>query len=146
MLQVKAQYELKAPRQRVWEHLLDTGTLQACIPGCERLTPSAVPDQYDVVMRVGVSAIKGTYTGKVVLTVVEPLQRYRLQVEGKGAGGFVRGEGVLTLHERGESTWVEVEGRVTLGGLLAGLGQRVAGGVARLLLDTFFACLQKRLG
>lgn len=97
-------------------------------------------------MKVGVAAFKGTYSGKVTVAVVEAPQRYRLQVEGKGTGGFVRGDAVLTLHEQGTHTLVEVQGQVSLGGLIAGVGQRVAGGVARLLMDNFFACLQKRLG
>jgi carbon monoxide dehydrogenase subunit G len=62
-------------------------------------------------MTVGVAVFRGRYTGKVVVRDVEPFHRYRLEVEGRGAGGVVHGEGVITLQEDGEGTRVAVEGQ-----------------------------------
>jgi carbon monoxide dehydrogenase subunit G len=146
VIPVRGQYHLRGRLHQVWELLLDPEALRACLPGCEGLVPTPVPHHYEVVMTVGVAVFRGRYTGKVVVRDVEPFHRYRLEVEGRGAGGVVHGEGVITLQEDGEGTRVAVEGQVRLGGLIAGMGQRVAGGVARMLMDHFFACVQKRLG
>jgi carbon monoxide dehydrogenase subunit G len=40
---------------------------------------------------------------------------------------------------------VDVSGTVQIRGLIARVGQRLIGGVAKMMLDRFFACLQSKL-
>jgi len=40
--------------------LLDPKALQAAMPGCERFVEVA-PSSYDVTIKIGIAAIKGTY-------------------------------------------------------------------------------------
>jgi hypothetical protein len=89
-------------------------------------------------MKVGVGAIKGTFEGKVRLTDQEPPNRYRMAVEGKGGPGFVRGDAAMSLSDIEGGTRVTYDADVQVGGLIASVGQRMLGGVSRMMLDQFF--------
>jgi carbon monoxide dehydrogenase subunit G len=96
-------------------------------------------------MTVGVAAIKGTYKGKVAIVDRQPPQQYTLEVEGSGGPGFVKGTAVISLAPEGEGTQVSVAGDGQVGGMLAGVGQRMLPGVAKMLMNQFFDCLKARL-
>lgn len=118
--------------------------LAHCIPGCEKLDPIG-PDQYEAVMKVGVGAIRGTYKGKVTVQEQQPPNHYRLSVEGSGGAGFVKGHALIDLASEGDTTIVSVKGESQVGGPVAGVGQRMLGGVAKMQMDQFFGCMQKQL-
>jgi carbon monoxide dehydrogenase subunit G len=90
-------------------------------------------------MKVGVGPVKGTFDGKVRLFDQQPPQRYRMAVEGSGAPGFVRGEAVMELSDVDGGTRVKYDADVQVGGLIASVGQRLLGGVSRMMLDQFFS-------
>ena len=139
-MKVEGAYTFPAPPQQVWDLLLDPDSLRQCIPGGETLTETS-PDHWDAVMKVGVAAIKGTYKGKVAIVEKQPPTMYTLQVEGSGGPGFVKGSAKITLEGSGEATSVKVEGDGQVGGMLAGVGQRMLPGVAKMLMNQFFECL-----
>ncbi len=143
-MKVEGSYTFDAPRDRVWSVLLDPASLQGCIPGCETMTTTG-EDQYEAVMKVGVAAIRGTYKGKVRIADKQEPDRYKLLVEGSGGPGFVRGEAQIELVDQGGSTLINVQGDGQVGGTVAGVGQRMLGGVAKMLMGQFFECLRKRL-
>ena len=95
-----------------------------------------------VARRIG---LPGTYQGTVELTDKTLHESYRLVMEGHGRPGFVKGTSVIALRAAGAVTAVDVSGAVHTGGPIARLGQRLIGGVAKMTLDRFFACLQKKL-
>jgi carbon monoxide dehydrogenase subunit G len=144
-MEISGSYTFNAPRDRVWALLMDPGVLSSCIPGCDRFEPDG-EDRYQVTLTVGLAAITGTYTGTVVLTDRIEHTSYRLLVEGQGRPGFVRGTSVIALRDDGSTTTVDVTGTVQTGGLIARVGQRLIGGVAKMMLDRFFACLQAKVG
>jgi carbon monoxide dehydrogenase subunit G len=47
--------------------------------------------------------------------------------------------------DQGQSTLVNVRGDGQVGGTVAGVGQRMLGGVAKMLMGQFFDCLKKQL-
>jgi carbon monoxide dehydrogenase subunit G len=144
-MKVEGVYSFPGPAEKVWDLLLDPESLRGCIPGVETLTETG-PDHWDAVMRVGVAAIKGTYKGKVGIIDKQPPNSYTLQIEGSGGPGFVKGVAKITLEPSGEGTTVKVEGDGQVGGMLAGVGQRMLPGVAKMLMNQFFECLIARLG
>jgi carbon monoxide dehydrogenase subunit G len=137
-------YTFKAPIDRVWDLLMDPNAISSCIPGCDRFEPDGV-DRYQVTLSVAMAAITGTYQGTVELTDKTRHESYRLVMEGHGRPGFVKGTSVISLRAAGDVTAVDVSGAVHTGGPIARLGQRLIGGVAKMTLDRFFACLQKKL-
>ena len=139
-MKVEGAYTFPGNPQQVWDLLLDPESLRQCIPGVETLTETS-PDHFDAVMRVGVAAIKGTYKGKVAILDKTAPSGYTLQVEGSGGPGFVKGTAKITLEQAGDSTSVKVDGDGQVGGMLAGVGQRMLPGVAKMLMNQFFECL-----
>jgi carbon monoxide dehydrogenase subunit G len=138
-------YTFDAPPDRVWNLLMDPAAISSCIPGCDKFEPDG-EDRYAVTLTVGLAAITGTYNGTVVLSDKTVNTSYRLVVEGQGRAGFVKGSSVIALRPVGESTAVDVTGAVHTGGPIARVGQRLIAGVAKMMMDRFFACLQSKLG
>jgi carbon monoxide dehydrogenase subunit G len=136
-MKIEGAHEISAPRQKVWEAFLDPERLKQAIPGCERLE-AVGEDEYKATMKVGVAAVKGTFEGKVRLADKQPPDSYRMGVEGSGGPGFVRGEAVITLSDTNTGTRVAYSADVQVGGLIAGVGQRMLGGVSKMMADQFF--------
>ena len=143
-MDITGSYTFNAAPDRVWELLMNPAVLASCIPGCEGFEPDG-DDRYRVKLSVGLAAITGSYDGTVVLVDKEPPRSYRLIVEGQGRPGFVKGSSAIALRAEGGATAVEVTGSVQTGGTIARLGQRLVGGVAKMMMDRFFACLQSKL-
>ena len=144
-MKIEGSYDIAAPRDRVWAALLDPKLLAEALPGCEKLE-AAGEGQFKSVMKVGVGPIKGTFEGKVRLADLEPPNRYRMAVEGTGAPGFVRGDAVIDLADaEAGTTRVNYNADVQVGGLIASVGQRMLGGVSRMMLDQFFGRMTELL-
>ncbi len=143
-MRLQGRYEFKAPREAVWRVLLDREALAKGMPGCQRLDEVG-PDAYEATLRVGVASVKGVYTGRITITDTVPPERYRMIIEGSGAQGFLKGEGAITLVEADGRTVLTYDGEAQVGGLLAGIGQRMLGGVSKLLVRLFFHGMAKQL-
>ena len=134
-------YTFDAAPARVWDLLMDPAVISACIPGCQGMEPDG-EDRYKVKLTVAIAAITGGYEGTVVISEKVAPSSYRLTVEGQGKPGFAKGNSAITLRAEGEKTVVDVTGTVQTGGPIARVGQRLIGGVSKMMLDRFFACLQ----
>ncbi|MGH7278047.1 MAG: SRPBCC family protein [Candidatus Rokuibacteriota bacterium] len=143
-MKIEGSHEIPAPRQKVWDAFLDPDQLRQAIPGCEKLEAIGT-DEYKATMKIGVAAVKGTFEGKVRLTDKSPPESYRMAVEGSGGPGFVRGETVITLSDAGGGTRVSYSADVQVGGLIAGVGQRMLGGVSKMMADQFFTKMSQLL-
>jgi carbon monoxide dehydrogenase subunit G len=124
--------------------LLDPDAIKASMPGCERFEPTG-PETYDITLRVGIAAIKGTYTGTVQVTDRNPRDNYRLVVSGNGKPGSVQGDAVLSLSDEGANTVVHYSGGVKAQGAIARLGSRLLGGAAKLMIGQFFKAMEKQV-
>jgi len=136
-LKIEGKYTLNAPRERVWQVLLDAKIMAQCIPGCESLN-EIESDQYEAVMKVGVASVKGTYKGKVSIKEKKPPSHYVLSGEGSGGPGFMRGDMAIDLEEQDGKTLLKYSTDAQVGGLVAAIGQRMLNGVAKMMVDQFF--------
>jgi uncharacterized protein len=143
-MEITSSYEFPAPPERVWELLMDPAAIASCIPGCGALVPDG-EQRYRATLEIVMSAITGSYEGTVELADVVPHQSYRLLVEGKGRPGFVKGDAVITLRPEMIGTIVEVRGTVHTGGPIARMGQRLIGGIAKMMQDRFFSCMMGKI-
>jgi carbon monoxide dehydrogenase subunit G len=143
-MELNGSYTFDAPPARVWDLLMDPAVISSCIPGCEAFEPDGV-DRYKVKLTVGIAAITGAYDGVVALSDKVAPSSYRLTVEGQGKPGFAKGNSSIALRADGDKTIVEVTGTVQTGGPIARVGQRLIGGVSKMMLDRFFACLQGKV-
>ena len=143
-MKIEGSADIPAPREKVWEAFLDPNILAQALPGCEKLEAIG-PNEYKATMKVGVAAIKGTFEGKVKLSNLEPPNRYRMAVEGSGGPGFVRGEAGMQMSDVEGGTKVSYDADVQVGGLIASVGQRMLGGVTKMMLDQFFTKMTELL-
>ncbi len=143
-MKIEGTYTFQAPQQRVWEVLNNPAYLQQALPGCEKLEETE-PGKYDLYLKIGIAAVKGKYKGKMEIADPQPPNKVRLVGEGKGLPGYVKGEAIVSLTTEGEGTQLAYDGDVQVGGLLAGVGQRMIGGVAKMMLEHFFKNVEKVL-
>ena len=143
-MEITGSYPFKAAPERVWALLMDPDVISSCIPGCDRFEPVG-EDRYRVRLAVALAAITGSYEGTIVITDKVPHSSYRLTADGQGKPGFVKGDSAISLRAEGDTTVVDVRGTVQTGGPIARLGQRLVGGVAKMMMDRFFGCLQGKI-
>ncbi len=144
-MDVHGTHTFAAPRERVWQLLLDPDAIRNALPGVKEFRQVG-EDEFEATMGIGVGAIKGTYSGKVKLSDQEPITRYRLTVEGSGRPGFLKGDGVIQLEEKEGSTLVTYNGQAQVGGMIASVGQRLVMASAQLVIGQFFKAMERQLG
>ena len=140
-MKIEGTQELHAPRDRVYSALTDPEVLSRCIPGCESLEKTAA-DTYSATLKAGVGSIKGTFKGEVHLEDMRPPEHYHIVVQGKGAMGFAKGSAVFDLEEKDGATVIKYSGELQIGGTIAGVGQRMIQGAAKMMASRFFAALE----
>lgn len=143
-MKLEGKYTYKASQQQVWDLFNNPEHLKKAIPGCQKLEERE-PGKYEALSKIGIAAVKGTYSGKFEVLDAEPPNRYRLIGEGSGTPGFVKGEGLMEFSQEGENTVVTYRGEVQVGGLIAGVGQRLIGGIAKMMIKEFFRKMKKGL-
>jgi carbon monoxide dehydrogenase subunit G len=136
-LKIGGAYTVPLDRQLAYARLQDPEILAKCMPGCDHLSRIG-EDEYEMKMKMVISSVKGLFGGKVRLADQSPPDSFRLLVEGSGKVGFVKGEGVLTLSPVDAATEVRYEGEVQIGGMIAGVGQRLLDVTAKLIIKKFF--------
>jgi len=140
-MNIEATHEIKVPRERVYAALVDPEVLRHAIPGCESL--EKVDDNlYTATMKAGIGAIKGTFKGDVRLEDMRPPEHYRIVVQGKGGMGFAKGAADFDLEDKDGGTLIRYSGEMQIGGSIAGVGQRMIQGAAKMMASQFFAKLE----
>ncbi|TKT78165.1 carbon monoxide dehydrogenase subunit G [Aquamicrobium sp. LC103] len=132
-------------RQKLWEALNDPDVLTRCIPGCKAMTETA-PDAYRVEMQLRVAAVGGSFEGAIALKDKEPPSVCTISVSGQGTLGNGKGDArfeIVELEDGGSR--LDYSGVGEVGGLVAGVGQRILGSVSRNLIGRFFTGLRKEL-
>src|SRR5689334_13103037 len=106
-MDITGTYTFNAPTARVWDLLMDPGTIASCIPGCEELQPDG-ENRYRARLKVALAAMTGSYDGTIVLSDIVPPEHYVLTVEGQGRPGFAKGSATISLRAEGTTTIVDV--------------------------------------
>jgi len=140
-MNIEATHEIKARREQVYAALIDPEVLRLAIPGCESLEKIG-DDLYTATMKAGIGAIRGTFKGEVRLEDMRPPEHYRIVVQGKGAMGFAKGSADFDLEEKDGGTLIRYSGEMQIGGSIAGVGQRMVQGAAKMMASQFFAKLE----
>ncbi|MCC6394099.1 MAG: carbon monoxide dehydrogenase subunit G [Bryobacterales bacterium] len=142
-MKIHGSHRLPVGRERAYALLQNPEILAACMPGCEALV-KVDEDLYEMKMKMALAAISGQFAGKVRIGDRNPVESFRLIVEGTGKIGFMKGEGLLRLREEGAETEVAYEGDVHVGGTIASVGQRLLDTTSKMLIKRFFDKLNER--
>lgn len=145
-MEIKGEYKIAAPREKVFAALNDPAILQACIPGCESLEKTSDTEmKAKVRMRIG--PVSAAFSGKVTLSDLDPPNGYRISGEGQGgAAGFAKGGAVVALKEDGSDTILTYNVDAQVGGKIAQVGARLIDGTAKKLADEFFSKFATMVG
>lgn len=135
---------LHADRERVFAALTDPGVLARSIPGCESLDLTG-EDSYAMTVSAGVGAIRGRYDGQVTLTDLVRPEGYVMNARGAGGAGTVDATCRIELIADGEQTQLSYSADATVGGAVAGVGQRMISAVAKRMAGQFFSTVDDEL-
>jgi carbon monoxide dehydrogenase subunit G len=145
-MEIKGEYKIAAPREKVFAALNDPAILQACIPGCESLEKTS-DTEMKAKVRLRIGPVSATFTGKVTLSDIDPPNGYKISGEGQGGvAGFAKGGAVVTLRGDGGATVLDYTVDAQVGGKIAQVGARLIDGTARKLSDEFFGKFAATIG
>ena len=145
-LEMKGEYSLPVAQSELWRLLNDPEVLAKIIPGCNTVRMVAT-DRYEMGMKVQVGSVSGEYLGNVEIFEKQEPSHYIMTIEGQGSIGFMKGSAAFDLEACGENrSLLRYAGSAEVGGVVAGVGQRVLSGVAKFLAGRFFKSLEKHIG
>lgn len=144
-LEMKGEYVLPVQQAELWRLLNDPEVLAKIIPGCNTVRLVGI-DRYEMGLKLQVGSVSGEYMGSVAISDKDEPLHYVLSVEGQGSIGFMKGSAAFDLEPQGEgASMLRYAGSAEVGGVVAGVGQRVLSGVAKFLAGRFLKALAKHI-
>ncbi|MBI3982260.1 MAG: carbon monoxide dehydrogenase subunit G [Gemmatimonadetes bacterium] len=145
-LELSGAPEIAAPRERVWERLLDAEFVGKCAPGVRSV--KVVDDtHYKVTAGLGVGAVKLTFVLDVELSDLDPPISAKMAARGRAAGSEVRVESSVALEtpaaNRTRLSWTVA---ADVHGTVVSVGARLLKGTAGKLADGFWKKFAKAVG
>lgn len=142
VVHLSGEKQFPAGPAETYQLLTDPSVISKAMPGLKSLEEDGA-NHYKAVMEVGVAGIKGTYDGEMEMSDIAPGEHFKLLLKGEGPMGFMEADVSVSLTEEGEGTKVTYDGEAKVGGKVAGVGQRMLSGVAKLLVNQFFSGVLK---
>jgi carbon monoxide dehydrogenase subunit G len=130
--------------ETLWTALNDPAVLKKCIPGCKDMIPDG-EDRYKLVLNLKVASVGGSFEGEISLSEKAPPEQCKLTVSGAGTLGNGNGAATFSLTPQANETLMRYSGEGEIGGLVAGVGQRILKGVAKHLIGQFFTALRREV-
>ena len=143
-MKITGSYTIDAPQEQVWAALNDMEVLARIVPGCERLEQVG-ENEFEGTVKIGIQAIKGSYSGKIRLEDIQPPRHYKLVASGRSASGVVDGAGSVDLSEQDGKTVLNYSGDAQIGGTLASVGQRLIEGASKQLINQSLKALVEQI-
>jgi carbon monoxide dehydrogenase subunit G len=133
-VRIEGEYVFQGPREEVWEVVRDPEVLATALPGTQSLDQVS-ENEYEGKMNIRVGPVAGVFSGRIVVSDEVPPESCTLSVEGKGSPGFVKGTGHVKLIDQGEdTTLMQYDGDLQVGGRLASVGQRLIDTVGKSII------------
>lgn len=136
-MKFEGETRVSGARPVVWAALMEPGVIERCTPGCQSLAV-VEPDHFELVTKIGIASISGTYKGRMRLAEKLQGERYAMLAEGAGPIGTMSVAGTVTLLDDGDATRVSYSFEATVGGAMTGMAQRALLPIAKLLTKQFF--------
>ncbi|MGW6435741.1 SRPBCC family protein [Peribacillus butanolivorans] len=141
----KGSLNLPAGIEQSWDVLLDSEVLKRCIMGCKKLE-LVEENKYEADISMGVASVKGDYSTTIELANIKKPISYQMIVKGEGGPGSIEAVADITLESVDENnTVLSYSFEAEVGGKVAMVGQRMLGGVSKLVIKDFFKKFGKEL-
>ncbi|PPR11869.1 MAG: hypothetical protein CFH41_00745 [Alphaproteobacteria bacterium MarineAlpha11_Bin1] len=145
-MEMTGEYNIPAPREKVWDALNDPEVLAKCIPGCQELNMDS-ETELSATVKSKVGPVSATFKGKVTLSEIDPPNGYRISGEGSGGvAGFAKGGAEVKLAEDGDGTVLTYVANAQVGGKLAQIGSRLIDSTAKKMANEFFGKFAEEVG
>ena len=138
-------FDTRASDSRVFALVTDPMEVAGCMPGLQKVDVKS-PDEFDVIVKVGVSFIRGDFVLHFRSVEKEPVSGAKFAVHGMGMGSAVDMEIVLAISggmDGGAS--MKWQADVKVNGKIASLGQRLMEAQAERIVREFFDCFGQKL-
>lgn len=143
-MDIKHTHKFKAlSAQQVWDTIQNPEVLKAVLPGCKTFDEVG-DEQYKAVLGINMGPIKGEFTADVEQVDKNEPTSYRLLVKASGKPGEIDANALMELEEVEGNTELTCTADVAATGLMATIGQRMIGGVAKVVLKQFFKDIEKK--
>lgn len=133
---------IPASVEALWAALNDPKVLTRCIPGCKSMIEIG-PDAYKVDMQLRVAAVGGSFEGEISLSDKQAPRTCSIKVSGAGTLGHGNGTARFAIERGEDGVRLVYKGSGEIGGLVAGVGQRILASVSKHLIGRFFVALRK---
>ena len=134
----------EVPIEALWSALNDPAVLTKCIPGCNDMIPEG-GDRFKLILNLKVASVGGSFEGEISLSDKTSPAQCNVAVSGSGTLGHGSGLAAFSLAAQDGGTAMRYSGEGEIGGLVAGVGQRILKGVAKHLIKQFFTALRREV-
>ncbi|NUO03704.1 MAG: carbon monoxide dehydrogenase subunit G [Saprospiraceae bacterium] len=136
-------YTVNAPRETVWDLLMDPEVLARITPGITSLE-KIDEDNYKAVAQLKIGPVGGAFSGNLSLADRKKPESFSLSIQQNSKIGNANAVVHMNLSttETGQ-TAVQYTADVKLSGMLSTMGGRVITPVTKMLSEQFFEALEK---
>jgi carbon monoxide dehydrogenase subunit G len=135
---------IAAPRQLVWDRLMDADFVAASAPGVESVE-RLDPRRYTMVSGVGLGPVKIRFNVDVELFDIVERESLGMRSRGTGAGSVVEVVSEVRLEDADGGTRLNWSATTDMSGAVASIGGRLVEGTARILTEQFWTDFARRV-
>jgi uncharacterized protein len=136
---------IAAPRERVWERLMDPHFVAQSAPGVESVQ-AIDPTHFKVISGFGVGSIRVKFTMDVELFDIDAGKSAKMRVRGKAPGSAIDVLSNLQVDDSGSgATQLNWSATSEVSGTVASVGARLMEGTARKLTEQFWTDFAQRV-
>ena len=141
---LEGKYVLTAPREKVWDFIIDPSKIGNCLPDLKSLEVES-ENKFIALIRVGLGPIRTDLKFRIEIVGKEPPSRVRLKAIGSGSGNSVNLDLGIELRDILGGSELTYKSDVKIAGMMAGLGQRLIGDATEKTVASVFECIKKQL-
>lgn len=136
---------IRAPRQDVWNFLIDPHLSTQCAPGLQSV--EVIDDtNFKCTVRAGIGMIRGNFDFDVKWSELDEPNHAAMVANGNAAGSAVQMTSGLDLEDTEDGgTLMKWSANVRVSGKLAGVGGRLMNPVADRMTKDIFGCIRGKL-
>ncbi|HLZ56865.1 MAG TPA: SRPBCC domain-containing protein [Ktedonosporobacter sp.] len=146
-MDIAGNQKIKAPREQVFQAILNPEVLKNSIPGCENaeLVDTPVGKQLQLTVAPNFPGFKGPYTVLVGTGEVVPPSRIVLITEPSSSVGTIKAVCTIDLNDDGVGTDLKYNAHADMEGKIAAIPEMMLKPAVKGALDHFFKSFEKHV-
>lgn len=135
---------IAAPRERVWQRLMDPHFVAQSAPGIESVE-AMDPTHFKVISGFGVGSIRVRFTMDVELFDIDAGKSAKMRVRGKAPGSAIDVVSTMRIDDASGGSQLDWSATSEVSGTVASMGTRLMQGTARKLTEQFWTDFARRV-